>query len=159
MQSKGDKNHVLRVIVEALPEVLRNLNESIAKQKQDNEDRKRKYRARLLERKKALEDGEEQRKKDAEAEAQKKIEEWKINRMKEEQKKIEERRERRRAFLAPWREAREKLRRGDIQEIGKRLGLKATTLSKAFGDGNTGSRNDWRILEEANRIIEARENL
>ena len=161
MEPKDDKNWWFRPLLEGLSETLRKESERKAKVLQARTEARRKrledWEAKETQRKAELEAGAEQRAKDIEAKAKREMEQRIMEQRKEEQRKIDERKEERRAFLAPWRKAREKLRRGDLQEIGRRLGVKATTLSKAFGEGNTGSRNDYRILEEAKKLIEQRE--
>jgi exonuclease VII large subunit len=163
MYQKEDKMWWVRPLLESLSNNIRKENERIAKVKQERAEARRKrledWEAKETQRKAEWEAGAEQRKMEAKLELEREMEQRKIKRMKEERRKSDERIEARRLFLAPWREAREKLRRGDIQEIGRRLGVKATTLSKAFGEGNTGSRNDYRILEEAKKLIEQRENI
>ena len=161
MYQKEDKMWWVRPLLEGLSNNIRKENERIAKVKQERAEARRKQReeweAGAEQRKIDFEAKVEQRKREIKLELEREKEQRIMEQRKEEQRKINERKEARRVYLAPWREAREKLRRGDLQEIGRRLGVKATTLSKAFGEGNTGSRNDYRILEEAKKLIEQRE--
>lgn len=146
-------------------EIYRKQLESNSKENEQKRQQARKERERMREK--------ERKDRELEAKKQKINDELRAIRWEAERQAIRERQERERQErireemeeeeklrekeLKPWTDAREQLRKGDIQEIGKRLGLRPTTLSKAFGKNNTGSRNDHRVLQEALKIIRERE--